>query len=72
MVPLELESFDIPAVGEVKARPGTSTHELAGAVKYWHDKSKTASRDGFIRGFAYGGALVVGIEIAYNLVRSFL
>ncbi len=44
----ERQSFSIPAVGDVRARLGTSTAELAGAAKFWHDKSKHAWRDGFI------------------------
>jgi hypothetical protein len=32
------QNFEIPGVGEIKAREGTSSFELAGAVKYWHDR----------------------------------
>lgn len=35
------ESFEIPGVGELRARQGTSNFELAGAVKYWHDRYQT-------------------------------
>lgn len=46
------EVFDIPGVGEIRARPGTSTAELAGAVTYWHRKYekevKRPWRDGFL------------------------
>ena len=46
----EYENIDLPGIGEVRARRGTSTVELAGAVKYWHDKYITAHRSGFLRG----------------------
>lgn len=48
-----LETFDIPGIGELRARPGTSTAELAGAVKYWHDKAQSARWDGFIAGGSF-------------------
>lgn len=47
---------DIPGVGEVRARAGTSTAELAGAAKFWHDKYQTAWRDG-----ALAASLVIGL-----------
>ena len=66
----ESESFNLPAVGELRARPGTATHELAGGMKYWHDKAKTARLDGIVA----GGSLVVFAELvcyaAYYLIRS--
>lgn len=42
--------FELPGIGEVRAREGTSTAELAGAVKYWHDKYQSARKSGFIDG----------------------
>ncbi len=52
----QYDSFELPGVGELKARSGTSTHELAGAVKYWHDRYKreveTVRSSAFIAGVA--------------------
>jgi hypothetical protein len=45
---VERDTFDIPGIGEFKARRGTSTAELAGAAAFWHQKSKSAWRDGFL------------------------
>ncbi len=51
------EVFDIPGVGELPARAGTSTYELAGAVSVWHKKylqaHKTGRIDGLIGGVLY-------------------
>ncbi len=58
------ENIDVPGVGEVRGRVGTSTIELAGAVKFWHDKAKTAYVDGFATGSLIGvvcSALVVAV-----------
>ena len=49
----EFETVDVPGVGELKARIGTSTLELAGAVKFWHDKYQSARLDGFIGGAVF-------------------
>jgi len=49
----EYETLDLPGVGELRARKGTSTLELAGAVKFWHDKYNSARLDGFIGGSAF-------------------
>lgn len=38
---------EVPGLGDVRARVGTSTAELAGAAKFWHEKSKVAWRNGF-------------------------
>lgn len=46
----EYENIDLPGVGEIRGRQGTSTIELAGAVKYWHDKCQSARTDGAIGG----------------------
>jgi hypothetical protein len=59
----ESESFEIPGVGELRARPGTSTAELAGAVKVWHDKYQTAHTSGFIDGAVGVGALIFFVEL---------
>ncbi len=76
------ESFDIPGVGELRARPGTSTAELAGAVDYWHKKAKASYADGISVGKIVGRkdgaiaaislvtALEVVIGIAYHYLRS--
>jgi len=39
---------EIPGVGEIRARRGTSTAELAGAASFWHKKYQHAWRDGFM------------------------
>lgn len=44
----EYVSNEVPGVGEVRARKGTSTVELAGAVSFWHSKYQEARKDGFI------------------------
>ncbi len=44
------ENVELPGVGEIRARAGTSTIELAGAAKHWYDKCQTARIDGFIAG----------------------
>jgi len=53
----EFESFEVPGVGEVRARAGTSTVELAGAVKYWHDKYKDEVESVRVAAFTAGVAL---------------
>lgn len=60
------ENVEIPGVGEIRARPGTSTMELAGAVKYWHEKCRSARVDGFIGGLGLGAFLsLAGWAIYY-------
>lgn len=44
------ESVELPGVGELHGRKGTSTMELAGIGKYWHDKYQSARTDGLIAG----------------------
>lgn len=51
------ETFEIPGVGELKARQGTSTAELAGAVKYWHDRYQTEVVSVRQAAFIAGGVL---------------
>lgn len=46
------KTVEVPGFGEIKARRGTSTVELAGAVKVWHDKAMSGRIDGFISGAA--------------------
>lgn len=58
------DSFEIPGVpGEIKARQGTSTHELCGAIKYWHDRYNTevvsVRQSAFIAGAA--STLLIGL-----------
>lgn len=64
-----LETFDIPGIGELRARPGTSTAELAGAVKYWHDKYQKARLDGFIGGAGFAFMFSLVSYGAYYLLR---
>lgn len=47
------ETIEVPGVGEIRAREGTSTLELAGAVKFWHDKYQSARLDGFVGGSVF-------------------
>lgn len=64
------ESVELPGVGEIRARKGTSTIELAGAAKYWYDKHKSA----FVDGFAGGAVAVLLLELlaggVYFLLRK--
>lgn len=39
---------EVPGVGTLRARAGTSVAELAGAVSFWHKKAETAWKDGFL------------------------
>lgn len=57
------ESFEIPGVGELKARKGTSTAELAGAVKYWHDRYNTEVVSVRLAAFTGGVALTAFIGL---------
>ncbi len=63
----ERVSFDLPGVGELKARPGTSTAELAGMASFWHKKSKTAWRDGFISACVILGLAGIAAGAAIHL-----
>lgn len=60
---------DIPGVGEVRARAGTSTAELAGAAKFWHDKYQTAWRDGFISASLVGSLVGIGAYLAIHFLQ---
>lgn len=60
--------FELPGIGEIRAREGTSTVELAGAVKFWHDKYKSARTDGFIGGVAFSTMFAICSFGAYYLL----
>lgn len=47
-------SETVEGVGEIYGRRGTSTLELAGAARYWHNKFKTARYNGICLGFLLG------------------
>ncbi len=34
------ETMDLPGVGEIRPRRGTAVHELAGGIRFWHDRAK--------------------------------
>jgi hypothetical protein len=69
MVSRDYETVDVPAVGEIRARAGTSTIELAGAVKVWHDKYQTAYFHGFVRGAFAIAALDLVAALLYYFLR---
>ena len=46
----DFESFDLPGFGTSKFRRGSAHHEFAGAISFWHRKSKRAFHAGLIRG----------------------
>lgn len=60
---------DIPGIDSFKAREGTSTHVLAGAAKFWHDKSKSARLDGFIGGVSLLAMAEILAVAVYYLAR---
>jgi len=59
------QSVEVPGVGELRGRPGTSTVELAGAVKFWHDKYTSARLDGFIGGVSITAMLALFAGVAF-------
>ena len=63
-------AYELPGVGELRGRPGTSTMELAGMAAFWHGKFKTAKRDGFIAGASVSAVLVTALNIAIHYLRS--
>lgn len=65
----DYESVDLPGVGEIRSRPGTATHELAGAVKVWYDKCQTARHDGMIAGMALLALSELIVASIYILLR---
>lgn len=64
----DFDTIDLPAVGEIRARRGTSTIELAGAAKHWHTKWKTAWIDGVVT----GGLLSFGVSVIAALIYYYL
>lgn len=66
----ERQTIDLPGVGEIKGRPGTSTMQLAGAAKFWYVKYQSARKDGFIAATSLIITLEVVIGIAYHYLRS--
>lgn len=67
MASKDYETIEVPGVGELRARPGTSTLELAGAAKFWHDKYQSARFDGFIGGASMVSMLGILSVAAYYL-----
>jgi hypothetical protein len=65
----DYETHDLPGIGNVRARRGTSTVELAGAVKYWHDKCVSARRDGFLGGAVFTLLVMVCGFGMFHLLR---
>ncbi len=66
----EYETIELPGAGEIRARKGTSTLELAGAAKHWYDRYQTARIDGIVAGASY---VVMGELVAaaiYYVIRS--
>lgn len=59
------ETIEVPGVGELRARVGTSTLELAGAAKFWHDKYQSARADGFIGGVSISAMFALFAGVAY-------
>jgi hypothetical protein len=65
------EVVNLPAVGEIKGRPGTSTMELAGMASYWHKKFLSARKEGRIEGATALAALCLVAEAVYQIyIRS--
>ena len=62
--------IELPGVGEIRARPGTSTMELAGAASFWAKKYKSARKDGFVAGVTLMATLNILCLIAYTFIRS--
>lgn len=66
----EYETIELPGVGDIRARPGTSTLELAGAAKFWHDKYQDGRKDGFIAGASLLAMAELLAVCVYYIVRS--
>lgn len=64
------ETVELPGVGEIRARPGTSTFELAGAAKFWHDKCQSARRDGFLGGVTFTTLFFIFALVGYYLFHG--
>ncbi len=76
MASSKYDAFEIPGVGEIQAREGTSTHELAGAVKVWHDRYQeahnqiwAARRQGTIAGIAMLSMVEIFALVIYRLLH---
>ena len=65
----ERELLDLPGVGEIRGRPGTSTMVLAGAAKFWHDKYQSAKLDGAIAAVVIIAVFETLGAIAYHFWR---
>ena len=71
----ERESIELPGVGELRGRPGTSTMALAGAAKFWHDKYQSARRDyqsARRDGFIAASILIAVAEVAALIVYTLI
>ena len=66
----DYETSDVPGVGEIRARKGTATQELAGAAAFWSKKYKSAKRDGFLAAVFAIAFLEIVSGIAYHYIRS--
>ena len=60
----------VPGVGEIRARRGTSTVELAGAAAFWHKKYQSARLDGFLAAASLIAFLEIASGIVYYYIRS--
>ena len=63
------ETHEVPGIGQVKTRQGTSVAVFAGAAKYWSDKAKTAYVEGFTGGAITGVCLSLCLFGIYLLLR---
>ena len=62
----ESDTIDVPGDGEVRARKGTSTAELAGGLSFWHKKYQTAWRDGFFTASVLWSVLGLSTVVIYH------
>jgi hypothetical protein len=59
---------EVPGVGDVLAREGTSTAMLIGAVSFWSKKSKSSWRDGFLSATIFYACLTIaGVIVTHYL-----
>ncbi len=66
----QYENIEIPGVGDIRARKGTSTLELAGAAKHWYDRYQTARIDGIVAGASAVVMAELVITAIYYIIRS--